>query len=208
MYPSQQARPRTCSVPWTGASFRRIRPPRSASRGQVAPDQRVEQHVWRQLGRRRQQAPRRQPARPEDRSGGAGGERPRHARLQRTRVALHAVRQICGLPAQDGTRPAVRKPTQLKAGPMMGAASTRSITVTASCPASGSIRTRACTWCGALVARASAVPVPRLCATMTSGEAYRSSRIRAIAAALSSSRARPTLSRRGPGRSIVQTVRP
>jgi hypothetical protein len=42
---------------------------------------------------------------PESRSDGAGGERPRHARLQRTRVALHAVRQICGLPAQDGIEP-------------------------------------------------------------------------------------------------------
>ena len=39
------------------------------------------------------------------RSGGAGGERPRHARLQRTRVALDAARQICGLPAQDGIEP-------------------------------------------------------------------------------------------------------
>ena len=42
---------------------------------------------------------------PEYRSDGAGGERPRHAGLQRTRVALHAVRQICGLPAQDGIEP-------------------------------------------------------------------------------------------------------
>jgi hypothetical protein len=45
------------------------------------------------------------PARPEHRSGGAGGKRPRHARLQRMRVPLHAVRQICGLPAQDGIEP-------------------------------------------------------------------------------------------------------
>ena len=42
---------------------------------------------------------------PEYRSDGAGGERPRHAALQWTRVALHAVWQICGLPAQDGIEP-------------------------------------------------------------------------------------------------------
>jgi hypothetical protein len=45
-----------------GPSYRLVRAPRSASRGQVAPDQRVEQHVCRQPSRLRQQAPRRPPS--------------------------------------------------------------------------------------------------------------------------------------------------